>query len=136
MSMTENGESAAIVNAITKLGDSLGLPITAEGIEDEAIAEQLQAIGCHKGQGFHYGRPIPITQVRKLLADRALLPSGRRPVSAEPQAFAKRCRLPLDAAEPQIPAGRPQGPVQFGRRRIGPRQPRHDRPPRRIGKRR
>ena len=77
MSMIDNNESAAIVTAITRLGDSLGLPITAEGIEDRAIADRLQAIGCHKGQGYHYGQPIPITQVRKLLADRSLLPSGR-----------------------------------------------------------
>ncbi|WP_420822886.1 putative bifunctional diguanylate cyclase/phosphodiesterase [Sphingomonas solaris] len=88
MSMAENSESAAIVTAITRLGDSLGMPITAEGIEDGAIAAQLQAIGCHKGQGFHYGRPIPIRQVRTLLAEQALLPSGR----AEPAA-------PDDAAE-------------------------------------
>ncbi len=80
LSMVENSESAAIVNAIAKLGDSLGLPITAEGIENATIAERLKAIGCHKGQGWLYGRPIPITQVRKLLADRALLPSGRAPL--------------------------------------------------------
>ncbi|WP_156678813.1 putative bifunctional diguanylate cyclase/phosphodiesterase [Sphingomonas profundi] len=89
MSMVDNSESAAIVNAITKLGDSLGLPITAEGIEDGAIAERLKAIGCHKGQGYHYGHPIPITQVRKLLADRSLLPSGRA-VAAEPARTLRR----------------------------------------------
>ncbi len=83
MAMTDDSESAAIVTAITRLGDSLGLPITAEGVEDGAIAARLQAIGCHKAQGFHYGRPIPITQVRKLLADRSLLPSGRAPTESE-----------------------------------------------------
>ena len=77
MSMTENSESAAIVNAITKLGDSLGLPITAEGIETLAIHDRLKEIGCHKGQGWHYGKPLTIVQVRRLLAERALLTVGR-----------------------------------------------------------
>src|SRR5262249_13778149 len=53
-SIKDNSESDAIVNAITKLGQSLGLPITAEGIETEAILERLREIGCQKGQGWHY----------------------------------------------------------------------------------
>jgi len=77
ISMNENDESAAIVNAITKLGDSLGLPITAEGIETSAILERLREIGCHKGQGWHYGKPLSLTQVRKFLAERSLLTLGR-----------------------------------------------------------
>src|SRR3546814_15786752 len=36
-SINQNSESAAIVSAIARLGDSLGLPITAEGIEDKDI---------------------------------------------------------------------------------------------------
>jgi diguanylate cyclase (GGDEF)-like protein len=73
MSMTENSESAAIVTAITRLGDSLNLPITAEGIEDAAIEERLRALGCGKGQGYLYGRPTSIGNTRRLLAERRLL---------------------------------------------------------------
>ena len=80
-SILDNPESAAIVNAITRLGDSLGLPVTAEGIEDAGIEERLRQLGCHKGQGYHYGRPLPIPAVRTLLAERNLLPYARR---AEP----------------------------------------------------
>jgi diguanylate cyclase (GGDEF)-like protein len=76
-SILENAESAAIVNAITRLGDSLGLPVTAEGIEDGAIEERLRQLGCHKGQGWHFGRPASIAQTRTLLAERNLLPSYR-----------------------------------------------------------
>jgi EAL domain-containing protein (putative c-di-GMP-specific phosphodiesterase class I) len=73
-SIIENAESAAIVNAITRLGDSLGLPVTAEGIEDAAIEERLRQLGCHKGQGWHFGKPTSVAQTRTLLADRNLLP--------------------------------------------------------------
>jgi diguanylate cyclase (GGDEF)-like protein len=76
-SIVENSESAAIVNAITKLGDSLGLPVTAEGIEDGQIEERLRQLGCHKGQGWHFGKPTSIAQTRTLLAERNLLPSLR-----------------------------------------------------------
>jgi diguanylate cyclase (GGDEF)-like protein len=76
-SILDNAESAAIVNAIAKLGDSLNLPVTAEGIEDAAIEERLRQLGCHKGQGWYYGRPTPIAQTRTLLAERNLLPNAR-----------------------------------------------------------
>ncbi len=76
-SIIENSESAAIVNAITRLGDSLGLSVTAEGIEDAQIEERLRQLGCHKGQGWHFGRPASIAATRTLLAERNLLPTYR-----------------------------------------------------------
>ena len=83
-SILDNAESAAIVNAITRLGDSLNLPVTAEGIEDTAIEERLRQLGCHKGQGWLYGRPTAIMQTRTLLAERNLLPHARvAPVAIE-----------------------------------------------------
>ncbi len=85
-SILDNPESAAIVNAITRLGESLSLPVTAEGIEDAAIEERLRQLGCHKGQGWLYGRPTSIQQTRTLLAERNLLPYARasEPVAVEP----------------------------------------------------
>lgn len=73
MSLNESADSAAIVNAIISLGDSLNLPITAEGVEDAAIEERLRAIGCAKAQGWHYGKPLSTAGVRRLLAERRLL---------------------------------------------------------------
>ncbi|SIN95302.1 diguanylate cyclase (GGDEF) domain-containing protein [Parasphingorhabdus marina DSM 22363] len=82
-SILENSESAAIVKAITGLGESLGMPITAEGIEDKAIENELRNIGCAKGQGWYYGRPLSMQQTRKLLAERNLLPEPVTPVSED-----------------------------------------------------
>jgi diguanylate cyclase (GGDEF)-like protein len=76
-SILENAESAAIVNAITRLGDSLGLPVTAEGIEDAAIAARLNELGCHRGQGWYFGKPCSVAQTRTLLAERNLLAAAR-----------------------------------------------------------
>ncbi|PAX09614.1 putative bifunctional diguanylate cyclase/phosphodiesterase [Sphingomonas lenta] len=72
-SAVENPESAAIVNAIARLGDSLNLPVTAEGIEDAGIEARLRQMGCARGQGYLYGRPMSIAQVRRMLAEKRLL---------------------------------------------------------------
>ena len=66
-SMADNEESAAIVSAITSLGESLRLPVTAEGVETERLQKALEALGCSEGQGWHFGRPMPASQIRGLL---------------------------------------------------------------------
>jgi len=76
-SIIDNPESAAIVNAITRLAESLNLPVTAEGIENAAVEERLRQLGCRKGQGWFYGRPTSIMHTRTLLAERNLLPNAR-----------------------------------------------------------
>ncbi len=98
-SILENPESAAIVKAITGLGESLGMPITAEGIEDKAIENELRNLGCSKGQGWHYGRPLSMEQARKVLGERNLLP-------AQPAAMGKHeDAVEAPVAQPQLKAG-------------------------------
>jgi EAL domain-containing protein (putative c-di-GMP-specific phosphodiesterase class I) len=91
MSVNQNPESAAIVNAIVGLGESLNLPITAEGIEDKAIEERLRGLGCARGQGYVYGRPLTAGNARRLLAERRLLiaPDATE-VVAEPESATSR----------------------------------------------
>ncbi len=84
MSIADNAESAAIVNAIIRLGESLNLPITAEGIEDAATEERLIALSCAKGQGYLYGRPLSAANVRRLLAEKRLLCSQMSAAPAQP----------------------------------------------------
>lgn len=67
-SMVDNNESAAIVNAITGLGENLNLTITAEGIEDAEIAERLRPMGIDKGQGWHFGKPLCPAEAQALMA--------------------------------------------------------------------
>jgi len=52
-------ESAAIVRALTGLGNGLGLTITAEGIEGGAERDALLQQGCHQGQGFLFSEAVP-----------------------------------------------------------------------------
>lgn len=64
-------EAGKIINAIIKLGESLGLSTTGEGIETEAAAKHLREAGCHIGQGWLYGRPLCADAVMALLNERA-----------------------------------------------------------------
>ena len=62
-------DCAAIVSAIAGMGRSLGAQTTAEGIETTAQEALARAAGCTQGQGYLYGRPMPATALRALLAD-------------------------------------------------------------------
>jgi diguanylate cyclase (GGDEF)-like protein len=50
---------SALLNAIVAMGESLGLVLIPEGIEEHEQADALRALGCRLGQGFLFGRPVP-----------------------------------------------------------------------------
>ena len=83
-SINDSADSAAIVTAIVRLGESLNLPVTAEGVEDMEVQERLRSIGCMKGQGWYYGKPVSVAGARRLLAERGLIRIGP-PDAPQPQ---------------------------------------------------
>jgi diguanylate cyclase (GGDEF)-like protein len=52
-----------LARAIIHLASELSLPVVAEGIETADVAEQLTALDCEYGQGWHFGRPMPAETV-------------------------------------------------------------------------
>ncbi len=58
ISAPESQESRNIVRAIVGLARSLGLRVTAEGVEDAWTLEFLREIGCDLAQGYFIGRPM------------------------------------------------------------------------------
>jgi diguanylate cyclase (GGDEF)-like protein len=82
--MRGSPDAQAIVVAIVRLGESLAMPITAEGVEDEATAIELTRLGCSKGQGWYYGRAASAADTARLLADRGLLRESARPLPPPP----------------------------------------------------
>ncbi|MGD9967608.1 MAG: putative bifunctional diguanylate cyclase/phosphodiesterase [Hyphomonadaceae bacterium] len=60
--LTSDRENATIVGALVGLGKALGLQVTAEGVEDDATAEALRAMGCEFAQGFLYGAAIELPE--------------------------------------------------------------------------
>ena len=57
--VTRDRQAAMIVASVAKLAKTLGMTVTAEGVETEAHRQILLAAGCDYLQGFHFGRPIP-----------------------------------------------------------------------------
>ena len=69
--LANNADSQAIVRAILSLGSSLGITITAEGVETEAELACLKSEGCNEGQGFLFSKAQPQQVVLEMLAKEA-----------------------------------------------------------------
>ena len=80
--MRGSPDAQAIVVAIVRLGESLAMPITAEGVEDEATAIELTRLGCAKGQGWYFGRAASAADTERMLAERGLLRAPMVPSAA------------------------------------------------------
>ena len=50
--------AVAIVRAILSLAQTLNMKTTAEGIENNELAQTLAALGCTYGQGYVFSRPV------------------------------------------------------------------------------
>ena len=62
MDEVENSPQAkAIVRAILALGQSLDVPVLAEGVETQIQLDILHAEGCDEAQGYLLGRPKPMS---------------------------------------------------------------------------
>jgi diguanylate cyclase (GGDEF)-like protein/PAS domain S-box-containing protein len=64
----KDAESTAIVGAVISLAKSLGMRVTAEGIETKEQLERLRLLNCDQGQGYFFSRPLPAAQAEELLA--------------------------------------------------------------------
>ena len=58
-----DSDDAAIVGSTVGLSRKLGLSVIAEGIEDRATADFLLSLGCEDGQGYFFGRPMPVADL-------------------------------------------------------------------------
>ena len=60
-------ERSAFVQLIVQLCEHMNLDTVAEGIETWDQVRELLALGCHKGQGYLLGRPMPVADFSQLL---------------------------------------------------------------------
>ena len=61
--MTSSRPDRAIVAAIIDLAKTLGKRVVAEGVETVEELRMLQALGCHYGQGYLFGRPVRASDI-------------------------------------------------------------------------
>ena len=57
-------EAKAIVRAILALGQTLRVPVLAEGVETRSQLDILLDEGCDEAQGYFLGRPMPVERIR------------------------------------------------------------------------
>jgi diguanylate cyclase (GGDEF)-like protein/PAS domain S-box-containing protein len=62
-----NAQDRAIVSGVTALARSLGMRITAEGIEDGVQLEAVRRCGCDDYQGYHFSAPLPAAEFAALI---------------------------------------------------------------------
>ena len=55
----ERRESEVIVKAIMEMAHGLGMPVTAEGVEDDQTRAHLTSLGCDHIQGYGVSPPLP-----------------------------------------------------------------------------
>ena len=65
LELLSNPDDAAIVSSTIGLSKQLGLSVIAEGIENGATADLLATMGCEEGQGYYFGRPLPVSDLEK-----------------------------------------------------------------------
>jgi diguanylate cyclase (GGDEF)-like protein/PAS domain S-box-containing protein len=64
-------ETVAIIRAIVALANSFRMKITAEGVETPEDFARMQELGCHKIQGYLFGKPMPVRDTYALVGTRA-----------------------------------------------------------------
>lgn len=59
-STPEDERQVALLGALLRVARSLGIATVAEGVEEQAQRDLLEALGCRYAQGWLLGRPVPL----------------------------------------------------------------------------
>jgi diguanylate cyclase (GGDEF)-like protein/PAS domain S-box-containing protein len=60
-------KDAAVVGAVVMVAKALGMQVTAEGVETATQWDRLRVLGCDRGQGYHFARPLSVAAVESML---------------------------------------------------------------------
>ncbi|MBL1377370.1 EAL domain-containing protein [Zobellella iuensis] len=69
MTAGQSQESRAVIKSVIDLGHSLGLQVTAEGIEDQDTLGYLREQGCDLAQGYLIARPMAEAELLAWIRD-------------------------------------------------------------------
>jgi diguanylate cyclase (GGDEF)-like protein len=59
LDLETSSDARAVVDAVIKLAQALGLKVVAEGVETEQQHHILRSLGCDELQGFLFAKPMP-----------------------------------------------------------------------------
>jgi EAL domain-containing protein (putative c-di-GMP-specific phosphodiesterase class I) len=69
------GARYVVFEATVRVADSLGMSTVAEGIETEAQAAVIQQLGCQRGQGYLFSKPLDAAEIPAWLTHVASIPA-------------------------------------------------------------
>jgi EAL domain-containing protein (putative c-di-GMP-specific phosphodiesterase class I) len=71
--MVTDESDATIVRSTIDLAHNLGLEVTAEGVETQAMWQALDQLNCDIGQGYYIARPMPAAELERWLQQAQIL---------------------------------------------------------------
>ena len=74
--ITESAASLNIVRAVVVLANGLGIPATAEGVENMAQLDHIRSEGCTEMQGFLLSEPLPAGEIKRLFLAQQVSPKA------------------------------------------------------------
>jgi diguanylate cyclase (GGDEF)-like protein/PAS domain S-box-containing protein len=77
--LPDHRDSIAITQAVVAMAHSLGMNVTAEGVETAEQAAFLRSIDCDKQQGYLYSRPVGASAYARSLCDAQLSVASAAP---------------------------------------------------------
>ena len=69
-----DGEDDTLVRCIIDLAHNLGMTAVAEGVETEAVFDQLAELNCDAAQGYYICRPASVQDTQAWIAARFASP--------------------------------------------------------------
>lgn len=63
-------EGSTMARAVMGVAGVIGVHVVAEGIESEAQAAELVTLGCRRGQGYHFAKPMDVETATAYIAER------------------------------------------------------------------
>lgn len=69
MDESNTEKSIRIIESVTNMTKTIGVPIIVEGVETEEQKDFLKDLGCSYIQGYYYYRPLPVAEYERLISD-------------------------------------------------------------------
>lgn len=70
LDILKDPDDAAIVEAVIRMGQTLGLRVVAEGVENDQQLAFLRNRGCREVQGYYLGKPMPADELQTWLREK------------------------------------------------------------------
>jgi EAL domain-containing protein (putative c-di-GMP-specific phosphodiesterase class I) len=71
-SLISSAKDRQVALVAISLGQNLHLKTIAEGVEDEATVQELLELECDIGQGYLFGRAMPLDEFNQWMASKAM----------------------------------------------------------------